>query len=232
MGRLLGSSMFATLACCFVTMWIRNTLFAATPVRRCTARRQQTLIAKGLSCNRVLRGKALRAVLEPPTSVAPPEVSDDVATSKDEWAECLVQFADTPKAADAQEVWVFRKGDFEEFQRLIGLRLTYRSDEIEGPLRFGAARREQAEAGTKVSCRDRSVDPELVCAECIRVFTGGAYKDKAISVPAFPDQPTVMGCLALSVGNSTDVVDDDPSNPLRQTAFCNTVNARFSTVDV
>mmetsp|Transcript_102026 Transcript_102026/g.288064 ORF Transcript_102026/g.288064 Transcript_102026/m.288064 type:complete len:272 (-) Transcript_102026:101-916(-) len=171
----------------------------------------------------------LRAVAEPPTRIAPPVVADGNDVSRAEWAECLVQYTHKPSSSDAQEVWVFRKTDFEEFQRLIGLRLRYCPAELEGPSRFGAARRAQAEAETNVICRDRTVDPELMCAECVRVFTGGAYNDKAISVPAFPSQPSVLGCLALSGGSEAEqVVNDDPLNPLRQTAFCNTVNARFA----
>jgi len=175
------------------------------------------------------RGTAISraAVCEPPTITAPPEVGTDAETSRGEWAECLIQYADT--SADAQEVWVFRTGDFEDFQRLIGLRLSYKPKEVGGQ-RFGADRRAAAEASTKVLCRERSIDPQLVCAECIRVFTGGAYKDKAIAVPAYPSQPFVLGCLGLSVGNQTEAVPEDPACPLRQTAFCNTVNARFSSV--
>lgn len=169
------------------------------------------------------------ALREPPTSVAPPAIRDDVDTSRADWAECLVQYAKT--SADAQEVWVFQKRDYDDFQRLIGLRLSYSSAQVTGPARFGADRREAAIATTKVTCRERSVDPELVCAECIRVFTGGAYRDNGISVPAYPGQPAVLGCLALSVGNATEAVPEDPASPLRQTAFCNTVNVRFSTAE-
>lgn len=166
----------------------------------------------------------MRAAMDPPTRIAPPAVTDDVATSRHEWAECIVQYSDA--SADAQEVWVFKKRDYSEFQRLIGLRLSYQSSG-EGANRFGAERREQAMEGTKVTCRDRSIDSELICAECIRVFTGGAYQDKAISVPAFPSQPNVLGCLALSVRTDTGAVPTDPTCPLMQTSFCNTVNARF-----
>eukprot|EP00929_Paragymnodinium_shiwhaense_P089097 TRINITY_DN49337_c0_g1_i2.p2 TRINITY_DN49337_c0_g1~~TRINITY_DN49337_c0_g1_i2.p2 ORF type:complete len:174 (+),score=41.70 TRINITY_DN49337_c0_g1_i2:141-662(+) len=173
----------------------------------------------------------MRVVMDPPTRSAPPQVSDDVAVEHSEWAECLVQYADAPKGQDAQEVWVFRKQDYEEFQRLIGLRLTYRSDEVEGQMRFGAQRREEAMKGTKVTCRERSVDSELVCSECSRVFTGGAYHDKAIAVPAYPPQAAVIDCLALSTGITEEAKKDDPSNPLRQTAFCNTVNVRFEMAD-
>lgn len=182
-----------------------------------------------------------------------------------DWAECVVAFSDEKASTDASEVWVFRKRDYGEFQRLIGLRLSYRrptaaagnAGEPEGaPMRFGEARRAEAMASTRVTCRDRSVDPEIRCAECVRVFTGGAYRDKAISVPAFPSQPTILGCLALSLGESAPgaAEQDTPKRveawhqdgeegarsavaapplvelPLRQTAFCNSVNARFSTV--
>ena len=49
--------------------------------------------------------------------IAPPSVSDDAAVKNSEWAECLVKYS--PEDADAQEVWVFRKRDYNEFQRLI-----------------------------------------------------------------------------------------------------------------
>ncbi|CAE8671574.1 unnamed protein product [Polarella glacialis] len=164
------------------------------------------------------------------------------------WAECLLQFADAASPADASEVWVFRKKDYQEFQRLIGLRLSYRRpsrDTEPGPQKFGEARREEAMAGTTVTCRERNVDPSLVCAECIKVFTGGAYRDAGIAVPAFPPAPDVMQCLALSVGEVFKANGEDPNDsksviegprvghgqsPLRQAAFCNYVNARFSTV--
>ncbi|CAE8582511.1 unnamed protein product, partial [Polarella glacialis] len=190
----------------------------------------------------------LRVVAEPPTRSRPPDVEAEARTENSEWAECLLQFADAASPADASEVWVFRKKDYQEFQRLIGLRLSYRRpsrDTEPGPQKFGEARREEAMAGTTVTCRERNVDPSLVCAECIKVFTGGAYRDAGIAVPAFPPAPDVMQCLALSVGEVFKANGEDPNDsksviegprvghgqsPLRQAAFCNYVNARFSTV--
>lgn len=195
--------------------------------------------------------------MDPPTLNKPPEVLDSVDAARDDWAECVVSFSDDKSATDASEVWVFRKRDYGEFQRLIGLRLSYRPQASgagaspQGAARFGTARRAEAMEGTKVTCRDRSVDPEIKCGECVRVFTGGAYKDKAISVPAFPAQPAVLDCLALSVGEASAEADlaaeqvredeDKPAAPvpppqlldlpLRQTAFCNSVNARFAKVE-
>mmetsp|Transcript_78235 Transcript_78235/g.211675 ORF Transcript_78235/g.211675 Transcript_78235/m.211675 type:complete len:167 (-) Transcript_78235:91-591(-) len=166
----------------------------------------------------------MAAVMEPPTRIAPPSVSDDAAVRNSEWAECLVKYS--PDDADAQEVWVFRRRDYDEFQRLIGLRLSYNS-EAGGPMKFGEDRRQEATKDTTVTCRERSVDPGLSCAECVRVFTGAAYRDKAISVPAHPPQPSVTGCLALSVGASSGIRAKGYPVPLRETAFCNTVNVRF-----
>jgi len=189
-------------------------------------------VCAGQRCTSRVRQMAMST--EPPTVVAPPEVSNGPATSEAEWAECLVQYADAASPADAQEVWVFRKRDYSEFQRLIGLRLSYRRprDQQENiPVKYGQARREEAMAGTKVTCRDRSVDPDLVCAECVRVFTGGAYEDRGISVPAYPPQRDVMNCLALSVGEDNEVAVGKDEAPLRQTAFCNYVNVRFQTID-
>eukprot|EP00933_Yihiella_yeosuensis_P073111 TRINITY_DN81690_c0_g1_i1.p1 TRINITY_DN81690_c0_g1~~TRINITY_DN81690_c0_g1_i1.p1 ORF type:complete len:268 (-),score=52.58 TRINITY_DN81690_c0_g1_i1:122-925(-) len=182
-----------------------------------------------------------RVVAEPPTRFRPPDVEESVQAETSEWAECLVRFSDAATAADAQEVWVFRKRDYDEFQRLIGLRLSYRrpnpskSPQDEAPIRFGEARREEAMESTKVTCRERKIDPDLVCSECVRVFTGGVYRDAGISVPAHPPAPAVLDCLALSVGETKTDADSstNPQNqqwPLKQTAFCNYVNARFSTV--
>jgi len=213
----------------------------------CNAGRQQrgpllTLLDR-LSCHasdRSVGRTTLRATAEPPTIVAPPAIADIVETSREEWAECIVRYSSAP-TADATEVWVFRKQDYEEFQRLVGLRLSYRKPGPEShhgqadtrPAQFGEARRDEAMAAVQVTCRDRSVDAELVCAECIRVFSGGVYKDAGIAVPAYPGQPNVVGCLALSMGragNETAALDIDGTavNPLVQTAFCKYVHAQFS----
>ncbi|CAJ1386748.1 unnamed protein product, partial [Effrenium voratum] len=172
---------------------------------------------------------ARHAVMDPPTRMRPPDVDVDVRSKASEWAECNVQFAD--RSADAEEVWVFRRKDFEEFQRLIGLRLSYRKPghAQDGPAQYGEARREEAMAGTKVLCRERTIDASLLCSQCIKVFTGGAYKDAGIAVPAHPEAPEVMQCLAHSVGEvETGANATAPSPqaamqgaPLKQTAFCN-----------
>lgn len=175
-------------------------------------------------------------VQEPPTRMRPPDVEDAVRSKAADWAECMVQFGDG--SYDAEEVWVFRRKDFEEFQRLIGLRLSYRKPghSQEGPARYGEARREEAMQGTKVICRERDFDPVLQCWQCVKVFTGGVYQDAGIAVPAHPEMQDVVQCLSLSVGevegtgaNATpgQAVARNRS-PLKQTAFCNYVNARFS----
>eukprot|EP00434_Breviolum_minutum_P003108 symbB.v1.2.002735.t1/scaffold146.1/size298692/16 len=83
--------------------------------------------------------------------------------------------------------------------------------------------------GTKVLCRERGIDPSLVCSQCVKVFTGGAYEDAGIAVPAHPEMPDVVQCLSLSVGevegtgaNATQgqAIARNRS-PLKQTAFCN-----------
>jgi len=179
-------------------------------------------------------------VQDPPTRIRPPDIEDAVRSKAADWAECMVQFGDG--SYDAEEVWVFRRKDFDEFQRLIGLRLSYRKPGHgeEGPAQFGEARREEAMQGTKVLCRERGIDPSLVCSQCVKVFTGGAYEDAGIAVPAHPEMPDVVQCLSLSVGevegtgaNATQgqAIARNRS-PLKQTAFCNYVNARFSTVSL
>lgn len=187
---------------------------------------------------------ARKVLQEPPTRMRPPDVEDAVRAKAADWVECMVQFGDG--SYDAEEVWVFRRQDFEEFQRLINLRLSYRKPGHgqEGPARFGEARRQEAMEGTKVLCRERGIDPSLICSQCVKVFTGGAYEDSGIAVPAVPSMSDVVQCLSLSVGevegtgaNATaatgpgQVVARNRS-PLKQTAFCNYVNARFSTVSV
>mmetsp|Transcript_162194 Transcript_162194/g.520163 ORF Transcript_162194/g.520163 Transcript_162194/m.520163 type:complete len:285 (+) Transcript_162194:89-943(+) len=252
--RLMIGLCMALLACAAVLRQVTGASAFLAPVGGwlATVRSRSRGALNGRLCESALDTEADRSrsrsaiprlvAMDPPTRLRPPDVDDEVDTGKDEWAECIVSFSDAKRASDASEVWVFRKKDYEEFQRLIGLRLSYRpaapggaSAEQSAASRFGAARRAEAMAGTQVTCRDRSMDPEIQCAQCVRVFTGGAYKDKAISVPAFPAQPLVLGCLALSLGEEGGIGAPEGAMsaadwPLRQTAFCNSVNARFSTV--
>eukprot|EP00439_Symbiodinium_sp_Y106_P045344 s915_g5.t1 len=170
---------------------------------------------------------ARRAVMEPPTRMRPPDVEDAVRSKAKDWAECLVQFGD--RAYDAQEVWVFRRGDYEELQGC-GDRYTILQMTIDaGPARFGTARREEAMQNTKVLCRERNIDSSLICSQCVKVFTGGAYEEAGIAVPAHPPVPDVLGCLALSVGDVDGTGNETSSqggiarnrSPLKQTSFCN-----------
>lgn len=236
----LASSLVAWRA--FVTSW-RQRLAVASPLATAPMGAARLPLAPATQPARGTSRIQRHGLSDPPTREAPPEVGNKAGTREAPWAECLVRYAAPPlpsgaAGADAQEVWVFRRHDFEEFQRLIGLRLSYRppsSGEAEelGPMRFGSARRDEAMASTKVSCRDRDIDSELVCQECTRVFTGGAYEDKAISVPAHPPKPNVLDCLALSTGEE-DAPDkqETEGSPLKQTAFCNYVNVRFSAVEL
>jgi len=117
------------------------------------------------------------------------------------------------------ETWVFRTTHYGDFERLLKLRS------------FNPT-------GTSLSCRPRGIDAELRCADCVRLLRGGYYGSLGISVAAYPPQPSALGCLQLS--KTLDMVAEPTSwgSPMsvgelgyeqRQTAFCNSMNARFVT---
>lgn len=158
--------------------------------------------------------------MEPPTITRPPDVELDVKTKAAEWTECLIN---DPRAGSVRvETWVLRTTDYGAFERLLKLR---------GFTMVGQL--------ATLTCRERSVDAEVRCAECVRLLSGGFYGNLGVSVPAYPPQSDGVGCLALSKliempppkGEEDDSGDWDGSQG-RQTAFCNSVNARFDSVEV
>mmetsp|Transcript_90452 Transcript_90452/g.242573 ORF Transcript_90452/g.242573 Transcript_90452/m.242573 type:complete len:178 (+) Transcript_90452:59-592(+) len=164
-------------------------------------------------------------LMEPPTDTRPPEVGAEVSARRAEWTECLindpVQGGEAGGGALRVETWVFRTSDFGDFERLLKLR---------GGTFVGS--------GHAVRCRERQVDEQMRCAECVRLLRGGFYGSLGVSVPAYPPQPEALGCLALSklIDMPAPATHEDDSGDWdgdegRQTAFCNSVNARFEKMD-
>jgi len=154
---------------------------------------------------------------------APPAVDEAmvVPEREKEWSECLIEYgvaSADQNLPQTSEVWVFRKKDYSEFERLLHLR-------TRGEVRDGAPAVPRRETnpfrpvhaatqslrwrgdeiihvpgleGLSVYCHDRDVDAELVCTECVHVLTGGAYENSGVAVPAYPPRPAILNCLALS----------------------------------
>mmetsp|Transcript_51710 Transcript_51710/g.93177 ORF Transcript_51710/g.93177 Transcript_51710/m.93177 type:complete len:215 (-) Transcript_51710:60-704(-) len=164
-------------------------------------------------------GISMRAVAEPPTRTRPPEVDSDTSVRSAEWTECLIN--DPTGSSDRVETWVFRTTDYTFFLRLLKLR----------------GFQNQGQKAT-LNCRERHVDAEVPCAECVRLLQGGFYGNLGVAVPAYPPQPEAVGCMALSklIDMPSPSTEEDDSGDWdgdqgRQTAFCNSVNARFERVD-
>mmetsp|Transcript_76951 Transcript_76951/g.220377 ORF Transcript_76951/g.220377 Transcript_76951/m.220377 type:complete len:265 (-) Transcript_76951:61-855(-) len=161
------------------------------------------------------------------TQRAPPEVEALVGegAGKD-WVECLLEYEDRP-ASQAAEVWVFRKRTRGEFERLMHMRINGGyppgGEGQDRPVDYSAA-------GISVACRERAVDADLTCAECVRVLTGGAYGNGGISVPAYPPKPNILDCLDLSRSIAVEQGKRENGSPLitqlTETAFCNSVRLR------
>lgn len=197
------------------------------------------------------------AVAEPPVRTRPPDVGDAVANSRAEWTECLLEdhgheaaragddskwtiaegsqpgaattasaiedvMASIKQSADAKEksprsieIWVFRTTDLGDFERLLKIR-SY------NPTR------------TRLHCRERSIDADMHCNECMRLLRGGHYGSLGISVPAYPPETTAVGCLQLSKMLDVDANFESWGSPValgelgdkqKQSAFCNSVKA-------
>mmetsp|Transcript_13739 Transcript_13739/g.41003 ORF Transcript_13739/g.41003 Transcript_13739/m.41003 type:complete len:266 (-) Transcript_13739:85-882(-) len=165
----------------------------------------------------------LRALGAPPTQMAPPDISTELGAGT-RWAECVLEYEDRGQAA---EVWVFRLRDRAEFERLMHLRINRGyppgGEANDRPVDFVAA-------GVSASCRERAVDASLVCAECVRLLTGGAYGNGGISVPAYPPKGAVLDCLDLSGSIAVEQGAREDGSPmitkLTETAFCNSIRVR------
>lgn len=197
-----------------------------------------------------------RAVAEPPTRTRAPDL-DSTAASAGEWTECLLEdlnvqdlgqgsaadswsitegrqgsAAAAAAAADALraaaratgsqlpsprflESWIFRTVHYGEFERFLKIR------------GFDPAQ-------VALHCRERAIDVDVKCSACLRLLRGGHYGSLGISVPAYPPQESVLGCLDLSKTLEMQAdFSDLPENlgelgsEQRQTAFCNNINAQF-----
>jgi len=193
---------------------------------------------------------------------APPAVDEALVTPEreKEWSECLIEYGVASADQDlpqASEVWVFRKKDYSEFERLLHIRT--RGEVRDGsptvprretnPYRPVRAATESLRwrgdevihvpglEGLSVYCHDRDVDAELVCAECVHVLTGGAYENSGVAVPAYPPRPAILNCLALSRRVSMELPEDRGkamlerhmpiTSDLVDTAFCKTLSTSF-----
>mmetsp|Transcript_64072 Transcript_64072/g.152807 ORF Transcript_64072/g.152807 Transcript_64072/m.152807 type:complete len:267 (-) Transcript_64072:156-956(-) len=159
----------------------------------------------------------------PDTESAPPDSDSAPQSGRSKaWTECLLEYSD----GQAAEVWVFRQLHNAEFQRLLHLRLTRgyppgSSEVMDRPIDF-------SEYDVEVGCRERAIDPDLLCAQCVRILTGGAYGNGGISVPAYPPKKNIMECLEMSRIQEVVQGQREDGSPLKtrlsETAFCNSVN--------
>lgn len=169
-------------------------------------------------------GIACRALAEPPTITCNPDVADDVDVRRAEWSECLINDPSTKSSGSSSlrvETWILRATDFVHFERFLKIRGFQNVGQL-----------------ATMTCRERNIDPEMRCAECVRVLRGGLYGSLGVAVAAYPPQPDAIGCLALSKlidmpppGTEEDDSGDWDGDQGRQTAFCNSVNARFANVN-
>eukprot|EP00435_Cladocopium_sp_Y103_P032624 s2351_g8.t1 len=165
----------------------------------------------------------LRAIAEPPVRTRPPDVALNTDVGKSEWTECLIKNPEATGNGEANlrlETWIFRSQDYGDF----GHFLKIRGFQNEG---------QQA----SLNCRDRQIDAEIKCSECVRLLRGGYYGHLGVSVPAYPPQNEALGCLALSKlidmpapSTTEDDSGDWDGDEGRQTAFCNSVNVRMEKV--
>ena len=163
-----------------------------------------------------------QAVADPPVRTRPPDTSLESSTRRAGWTECLIKnpVQVAGQAALRVETWVLRTEDFGDFQRQLRLRGF-----------------ENANETSSLSCRERQIDPEIRCSECLRLLCGGHYGHLGVCVPAYPPQRDAVGCLALSkaIDMPAPATEEDDSGDWdgdqgRQSAFCNSVNVRFDKV--
>mmetsp|Transcript_60374 Transcript_60374/g.141112 ORF Transcript_60374/g.141112 Transcript_60374/m.141112 type:complete len:212 (+) Transcript_60374:226-861(+) len=177
----------------------------------------------GIHRRRVRVGQTQRHVVAgPPVLTRPPDAVSEISTGA-EWTECLIKNPfSTAKHPDAVgfETWVLRTEDLGDFQRLLKIRGFENTGE-----------------SSSLSCRQRQVDAEIRCSECVRLLRGGYYGHLGVSVPAYPPQQDAVGCLMLSktIDMPAPATEEDDSGDWdgdqgRQTAFCNSVNVRLDKV--
>ena len=120
-----------------------------------------------------------RGVAEPPVRTRPPEVTVNMEVGKSQWTECLIKNPEAAGNGEANlrvETWIFRTSDYGDFEGLLKIR----GFQNEG---------EQS----SLNCRERQIDAEIKCSECVRLLRGGYYGHLGVSVPAYPPQPEVPG---------------------------------------
>ncbi|CAE6971419.1 Smyd3 [Symbiodinium sp. CCMP2592] len=187
-------------------------------VSRCTSRLVGIPRAGGTQADKTSRG----VVADPPVRTRPPATLSEVSNPKADWTECLIKnpVVTADQNALRIETWVFRTADFGDFQRHLKIRGF-----------------ENAGETASLSCRERQVDPEVRCSECVRLLRGGYYGHLGVCVPAYPPRQDAIGCLALSrtIDMPAPATEEDDSGDWdgdqgRQTAFCNSVNVRFDKV--
>ena len=79
------------------------------------------------------------------------------------------------------QVWVLRRPHINFFRRLLTLRGFH-----------------QLSSSSQLKCRERTIDAQMNCVDCVRLLHGGFYGHMGVAVPAYPRQEKVMGCLRLS----------------------------------
>ena len=129
-----------------------------------------------------------RVVAAPPAQTAPPVSEPPARKSRSgQWLECLIQHALQSQAHKKHaEVWILRRGHFNFFRS-----------------RFLALRGFHAwSSKAELKCRERGMDSEMRCVQCVRLLHGGFYGHMGVAVPAHPPQRAVMGCLGLSQAGS------------------------------
>lgn len=168
-------------------------------------------------------GSAVRrhAVMSPPPELKPPVQDPQEKAKRAEWLECLIQHELNAESDKKHaEVWVLRRPHIIFFRRLLMLRGFHAHSST-----------------SQLKCRERTVDAEMTCVDCVRLLHGGFYGHMGVAVPAHPQQDKVMGCLQLyKVLNVTADPNDDQTNgawdasPTTQYPFCNTLSVNYATL--
>ncbi|CAJ1348763.1 unnamed protein product [Effrenium voratum] len=180
---------------------------------------------QGLAAPRAVRAvrTARRAVMDPPTRMAPPS-SAEVLGQSSSWAECILEECNE-EGCKRMENWVFRKEHAEDYQAFLNIR----NVKPQGFLPYHGSN----SFNTSVMCRERAIDVSLTCAECVRLIIGGPYGARGVAVGAYPPEAQVLPCLGLSKrlpktkAKEHERWDGNQEVP-RQTAFCNVVSLGMS----
>ncbi|CAE8603712.1 unnamed protein product [Polarella glacialis] len=171
---------------------------------------------------------ARHAVMDPPTKWSPPDVEDATSSAASPWTQCNVEECDA-EGCRLFESWVFRQEHRSDFDAFLGLRNLKPAGFLPGQR---ASLPEGQTRTATVTCHDRGIDETLTCGECMRLVLGGPYGARGVAVPAYPPQSEVLGCLSKTRAlpeykpQEGDRWDTNQELP-RETAFCNSVNARL-----